>query len=185
MPASQSSSRRARVSASPLPSNSDHSHPDQPKRTIPTMNHSDFLNKIRNAWRVVWLAAHVERSLKRDDFEECPLKNIIQQITERQKVAGGLTLRQHGHLILGAARVLFKKLQLFDERLENLTMEMETSREIVGDEIVWEDDGFYDMEYVQQGRRDGFYDMEYVQQGRRNGWRKKFCIYNYKETNMT
>lgn len=115
------------------------------------IDHTEFLGLIQNAWRVVWLAAHVERSLKREDFEGCALRAIVDQIVERRKQ---MTLRQHGHLVLGAARVLLKRFLLLNESMDKILGEMESSRQHgCSDEMLWEDDGFYDMEFVQQGRQ--------------------------------
>ncbi|CAK0903036.1 unnamed protein product, partial [Prorocentrum cordatum] len=65
----------------------------------------------------VWLAAHWDRRLKRQDYSEADLRELARSFTERQSL---LSLRNTGHLLLGLCKIFARKCQLFEDDASEL-----------------------------------------------------------------
>mmetsp|Transcript_142202 Transcript_142202/g.247873 ORF Transcript_142202/g.247873 Transcript_142202/m.247873 type:complete len:554 (-) Transcript_142202:8-1669(-) len=65
----------------------------------------------------VWLAAHWDRKLKKQDYIEINLMRIITSILENEQI---VSLRTAGHLLFGICKVFQKKFSTFEENAKEL-----------------------------------------------------------------
>jgi len=68
-------------------------------------------------WYTLWLAAHWDRRLKKQDYVEADLQALLRSL---QTDGGLVSLRALGHLLLGTCKIFQKKCQLFDDDAKEL-----------------------------------------------------------------
>lgn len=64
------------------------------------------------AWSKVWLAAHWDKKLKKQDYVDADLPELLESFLAKKVV---FNLRATGHLLLGACKIYGRKCLLFDE----------------------------------------------------------------------
>mmetsp|Transcript_44202 Transcript_44202/g.127704 ORF Transcript_44202/g.127704 Transcript_44202/m.127704 type:complete len:571 (+) Transcript_44202:2-1714(+) len=68
-------------------------------------------------WGKVWLAAHWERKLRRQDYMEADLCRLVEAFHAKREV---LRLRAVAHLLLGVVKIFQRKLQYLEEDTEEV-----------------------------------------------------------------
>ncbi|CAD7970453.1 unnamed protein product, partial [Amoebophrya sp. A120] len=92
-----------------------------------------FAEKVEGPWRSLWLAAHWEKRLKKTDYMQADVNEIVDDILQTRSE---LTLRQHGHLLLGATRVLARKVTYQEQQLAAFADQIQASLEEPEEEIL-------------------------------------------------
>lgn len=68
-------------------------------------------------WNKVWLAAHWEKRLKKQDYLEIDLRLVMASFLAKKAI---LSLRATGHLLVGGAKVVSKKLEILEEEVQEV-----------------------------------------------------------------
>lgn len=72
-------------------------------------------------WNIVWLAAHWDKRLKKQDYDDLDLRCIVASYLEQR---GLISLRAIGHLVLGACKIFEKKCTIFDNDTQEVQMKL-------------------------------------------------------------
>jgi hypothetical protein len=77
-------------------------------------------------WKA-WVAAHWERRLKRQDYLNADIPGTIAHARQHIDI---IPLRCLGHLLVGFCRLLLRRVVLYDDRVEEVRVSLQMSREI-------------------------------------------------------
>merc|ERR1719197_2372340 len=87
-----------------------------------------FLNHVGpdgKLWKA-WVAAHWERRLRRQDYLTADIQGSVAFAREHIQ---SIPLRCLGHLLVGFCRLLLRKVVLHDDRVEEVRVSLQTSRD--------------------------------------------------------
>lgn len=68
-------------------------------------------------WGKVWLAAHWERKLKKQDYQEIDLRSLLATISAKRSL---VSLRATGHLLVGACKIYCKQSAFLEEEADEV-----------------------------------------------------------------